>query len=456
MEIWDRLRRIVRVSLALRSGTDAKGTIDDIAKRTALRGSNAWMLVCSALLASIGLDVNSTAVIIGAMLISPLMSPILGVGLAIAIEDRALLGRSLRNLAQATLLSLLTSVAYFTVSPLGELTAEMNSRTTPTILDVGVAFFGGIAGIVAGSRRDKTNAIPGVAIATALMPPLCTAGFGLAKLNFSVFLGASYLFFINAVFIALATYLICVWLKFPKAAEVDERTKRIVRRVIAGFAVLVVIPSALIFWEVIRKLRFDRDVRRYVTTELRRDERQPVRWEIAEADGERRLKVYSVGTAPTSAELEKLRIALADYRLSELRLEVIPLNVSPDEFRRLATDVETNLATKVGLLERIDDERRRELVALRAEIADIRKYVSPEGFVSDMRSLFPEIERAEWAVAATDGAPDSSKRVLVIAFVPKTTEPERRAVAARISKLVESRFPGSEIRSEPKAEEKEK
>jgi hypothetical protein len=165
--------------------------------------------------------------------------------------------------------------------------------------------------------------------------------------------------------------------------------------VIAGFVLLVVIPSGLIFWEVIRKLRFDRDVRRYVTTELRRDERQPVRWEIDETNGDTKLKVYSVGTAPTAAELEKMRASLSDYGLSNLRLDVISLNVSPDEFRRLAANVETNLASRVGLLERIDRERQSDLEALRTEIAEVRKFVSPEGFASEIKGLFPEIERAD-------------------------------------------------------------
>lgn len=174
MRFLSKITRFIRLKISLRDGTDIEGTIEEISKNVSLRGINVWMLICSAILASIGLDVNSTAVIIGAMLISPLMSPILGVGLAVAIQARGLLKNSLLNLGLATILSLLTSFLYFFLSPLGGITSEISARITPTILDVGVAFFGGIAGIAAGSRKDKTNAIPGVAIATALMPPLCT------------------------------------------------------------------------------------------------------------------------------------------------------------------------------------------------------------------------------------------------------------------------------------------
>ncbi len=179
-----------------------------------MRGYSLWILVCSTILASIGLDTNSTAVIIGAMLISPLMSPILSVGLSVAIHDKQVLTRSLQNLLIAVAISLSASVIYFFLSPLGEPTPELQARTFPTLLDLMVALFGGISGIVSISRHEQTNAIPGVAIATALMPPLCTAGFGIATANWNYFFGAFYLFFINAVFISLATYLIVRFLHF--------------------------------------------------------------------------------------------------------------------------------------------------------------------------------------------------------------------------------------------------
>ena len=190
------LNRVANIS----DGTDVFGTIEHIKKDINIRGSNIWILVCSTMLASIGLDLNSAAVIIGAMLISPLMSPILGIGLAVGINDRDTLIESLKNFGLAIAVSLLTSVFYFLITPLGEPTSEIIARTQPTLLDVFVAIFGGIAGIVAGSRKEKTSAIPGVAIATALMPPICVAGFGIATGHWNYFAGAFYLFFINAVF----------------------------------------------------------------------------------------------------------------------------------------------------------------------------------------------------------------------------------------------------------------
>ena len=179
---------------------DEMETIDYISKNVEFKGANLWILIFAILVASVGLNVNSTAVIIGAMLISPLMGPIMGVGLAAGINDFELLKKSLKNLGIAIAISIITSTIYFSFTPLNDAQSELLARTEPSIWDVLIALFGGLAGIVAGSRKEKSNAIPGVAIATALMPPLCTAGYGLATGNVYYFFGAFYLFFINSVF----------------------------------------------------------------------------------------------------------------------------------------------------------------------------------------------------------------------------------------------------------------
>ena len=183
-DVWRNFYNYVIQLIDLREDTDAQGTIDSVRKYVELRGYNVWILISSAVIASIGLDMNASAVIIGAMLISPLMSPILGIGLSVGINDRQLLSQALHNFVIAIVVTLLTSFIYFyAISPFSLPTEEIMSRTKPTILDVVVALFGGIAGIVAGSHKDKTNALPGVAIATALMPPLCAAGYGLSLIH---------------------------------------------------------------------------------------------------------------------------------------------------------------------------------------------------------------------------------------------------------------------------------
>jgi uncharacterized hydrophobic protein (TIGR00271 family) len=187
---------------------DFNTVITGIESGISFRGTNLWILIFAIFVASLGLNVNSTAVIIGAMLISPLMGPIMGIGLGIGINDPLLLRRAISNFAIATIVALTTSTIFFLLSPLNDAHSEILARTSPNIYDVLIALFGGFAGIIATSTRQKGNVIPGVAIATALMPPLCTAGYGLATWQMNFFLGAFYLFIINTVFIALATLLI--------------------------------------------------------------------------------------------------------------------------------------------------------------------------------------------------------------------------------------------------------
>lgn len=203
-----------------------KETILEIKQNIVFKGANLWILIFAIMIASIGLDVNNTAVIIGAMLISPLMGPIMGIGLGVGINDLKLIIQAFKNLGIAVLISILTSALYFWISPLNEAQSELLARTSPNLWDVFIGLFGGLAGIVAGSRADKSNAIPGVAIATALMPPLCTAGFGLATGQWNFFFGACYLFWINSVFICFATIVIVRLLRFKNKEFLDTKQEK--------------------------------------------------------------------------------------------------------------------------------------------------------------------------------------------------------------------------------------
>lgn len=211
-----------------------RDVIRSIRRNAEFGGANLWTLILAIIIASVGLNVNSTAVIIGAMLISPLMGPIMGVGMGIGINDLALVRSSAKNLLVAAFFSIITSTLYFWVTPLHEAQSEILARTMPSVWDVFIAFAGGFAGIIAATRQEKTNVIPGVAIATALMPPLCTAGYGLANGNIYFFLGALYLFFINSVFICISTYLVVRYLHFHKKEFEDKSMERRVSRSING------------------------------------------------------------------------------------------------------------------------------------------------------------------------------------------------------------------------------
>ncbi|HEX6279834.1 MAG TPA: DUF389 domain-containing protein [Pyrinomonadaceae bacterium] len=393
MEKWLRFLKLVT---SIRQGTDVNGTIQEITENAELRGANVWMLFCSTILASIGLDLNSTAVIIGAMLISPLMSPILGVGLGIAIFDRQLLRNGFQSLFVATAISLGTSSAYFFISPLGELTQELAARTTPTLLDIGVAFFGGIAGIVAGSRLKKTSAIPGVAIATALMPPVCTAGFGIAKADSSIFLGAFYLFFINAFFISLATYLICIFLRFPRRAELDTETSIWVRRAIIAGAIVVSIPSAIIFYGVLQKARLERGIRSFVETSFEGSDRQPVRWEVDRTQTPALLKVYVVGRPVGAEELAALRTQMRDYGISELDLSCVQLNLARSELQKLSATVENDVAERLRIISAVDEQQENAITTLKADIDQLRLRTDPDVLlIADIRRRFPRLLSVE-------------------------------------------------------------
>ena len=241
--------------------------VECISRGVIFRGTNLWILIFATLVASLGLNVNSTAVIIGAMLISPLMGPIMGMGLSLGINDFDLLKKSLRNFGFMACTSIITATAYFIISPLTANQSELLARTTPTTYDVLIAFFGGAAGMVAQTRKDKTSTvIAGVAIATALMPPLCTAGFGLATLQLTYFLGAAYLFFINVIFIALATYLVVRILKYEHKVFVEEKTARKVHRIMTLITIITLIPSTILAYRIIRETIFEQNADRYVST----------------------------------------------------------------------------------------------------------------------------------------------------------------------------------------------
>ena len=228
-----------------------------IRANTRVTGTNMWVLMFAIAVSSIGLNVNSTAVVIGAMLISPLMGPIVGMGYGLAVGDTALIRQAVRNIIIFVVISLITATLYFLLTPLKEAQSELLARTQPTLWDVLIAFFGGSAGIVALTRKEGGNAIPGVAIATALMPPLCTAGYGLAHGNWHYFLGASYLFAINCVFIAFATLLFSKLLKLPRRGLVKESKRRLHNIIITAVVLAVMIPSGYMASGLVRQEIFN-------------------------------------------------------------------------------------------------------------------------------------------------------------------------------------------------------
>ena len=267
--LFKSIKHFLQELLDFREDTDRDATIEAIKNDIPFKGATAWILVCSIFVASIGLNANSTAVVIGAMLISPLMGPILGVGLSIAINDIDTLKRSLINLAIMIVLSLLTAFLFFRFFPLSEDTSELLGRVQPDIRDVLIAFFGGLALIIARTKRGTiASVIFGVAIATALMPPLCTAGYGLAKANWKYFGQAMYLFTINTIFIALATFLVLKILRFPMLKYANSAKRKRIARIASLVAIIVMIPAMFTFLSVLEESQFEVNAKQFIDKEL--------------------------------------------------------------------------------------------------------------------------------------------------------------------------------------------
>lgn len=255
--------------LDFRKEADKDSTINSIKNDISVKGPNAWILVCSILVASVGLNANSIPVVIGAMLISPLMGPILGFGLSIAINDLETLKKSLINFSVMVFLSVFTAYLFFSFFPLREESSELLSRTQPDIRDVLIAFFGGLSLIIAKTKKGTISpVIFGVAIATALMPPLCTVGYGLAVGKSSFYMGAMYLFIINSLYIVLATFIIIKLLRFPLINYVNSSKRRLISRLVTLFSILMLIPAFHTFVGVLYKNKFDNSVKDFYNREL--------------------------------------------------------------------------------------------------------------------------------------------------------------------------------------------
>ncbi len=306
---------------ALPDKAEEATTIEQISSGVTFHGANLWVLVFAVFIASLGLNVNSTAVIIGAMLISPLMGPIVGMGLGIGISDLALLKRSIKNYLVATGISVLTATLYFLITPLTEAQSELLARTSPTLYDVLIALCGGAAGILALSTRGSGNVIPGVAIATALMPPLCTAGYGLAMGEPSFFFGAFYLYFINTVFITLTTFVGVRMLRFKQKQFIDAARMVTVKRYIIGIVVLTMLPAAYMTVQIIRQSVLENNSNRFVRNELAFKGTQIISQQF---DAQHKtLNIVAVGKIISKEEIAKAEKMLESYNLEDYKLHII-------------------------------------------------------------------------------------------------------------------------------------
>ena len=365
---------------------------ETIREGVSFRGTNLLVLIMAIFIASLGLNVNSTAVIIGAMLISPLMGPIIGLGFAVGIQDFDLMKRSFRNLFMATAFSIATSALYFLISPVNEGHSELLARTSPTIYDVLIGFFGGAAGIIAIGSKTKGNVIPGVAIATALMPPLCTVGYGLATWQMNYFLGALYLFFINSVFIACATTLGVKAMKY-KVTDFSNpvRAKR-VRRTVYTVALLTMVPAGFMTYRMYRANAFQTACGRFVEQEFDFPATQVLSYKAKEdSRGERTLTVTLMGRLlPEDSLTMALTPQLARFGIAGTQLRIIQgdnsVQVNPGEI------TSTMVRDIYQVTQNTINAQRQEIDSLRAVTDVIARNDTIGATISpEIKVLFPQV-----------------------------------------------------------------
>jgi len=386
------------------------------------KGTNLWILVFAIIVASVGLNMNSTAVIIGAMLISPLMGPINGVGYSIATYNFPLFRKAAKNFAFAVVASLAASTAYFAMSPISTAHSELLARTSPTIYDVIIAFFGGLAGIVAISSKKKGNVIPGVAIATALMPPLCTAGYGLASGELEYFFGALYLFTINTVFIAISSVVISQILKFPIRTLVDSKQKTRTNRWISFIITLVLIPSIFFGYRLVQKEKFIENAGRFINNIRVFEGNYLLQNEINSKN--RSIKLIYGGTILSPEDKNIIKEKAKDFRLAEATIE-FQQGFSFEALTRKTTEVD-NLKFEVNNLNQMLQDKNRYIDSLNA------RYTIGQQILNEIRTIHPQIVKCSYSDTYiyndTSGAAEKAEIVIFSTKGKSLTKTEKNKI----------------------------
>lgn len=423
------LRRIRYLFLLGDDAASEKEIIESIERGVNFQGAKLWILIIAVFVASLGLNTNSAAVIIGAMLISPLMGPIIGIGLGTGIYDFGLLKRSLRNLVIATLFSILTATVYFLITPITVVQSELLARTSPTIYDVLIALCGGLAGIIALSSRSQRNGnvIPGVAIATALMPPLCTVGFGIATANWAFAVGAFYLFAINSTFIAISTFIGTVFImKFEKKSFVDHASEQKVKRAVYGITLITIIPAIILTVRMVHENYFEQRVNRFVQHEMHFPMTHIISHHANYNDHS--FDVVLIGQEVDSVALDVARQRLPLYKLEGVSMQVIQGTQSEEsEVLRQALYEDSR---ELNLAETVITEQQTHLAQLEQELRPYSRMeeLSPQ-LIREMQILYPQATSITTALGTT--ATGDSIAVHPIAIV---------TLEAQIGKEVEDRL----------------
>ena len=399
MQMIDEMKaKLKEVFSLLPDKADEELIVQSIREDIEFKGVRIWILICAIFTASLGLNVNSTAVIIGAMLISPLMNPIVGLGLGLGIYDLALVKRSLRSLAIMVLISLTTATLYFMLSPLSQAQSELLARTQPTIYDVLIALIGGAAGIFANSAKiNKGNILMGVAIATALMPPLCTAGYGISQGSLSYFLGAAYLFTINTIFIALSTLVVVRLMQFAPVARLSQEHDRKIHRWIVAIIIGVATPSIYSGVLLVRQSIKEDSINRFVRDKLNTRDLQALKYNLINNEGQEILDVVLLGRKLDSMEVGSLQKTMQeDYHLPSVHL-LLRQDFTPENDSVVHREVNRDFisADFIHKQDELLQSKQAERDSLATLLEETRK-ISEEGkaIEQELCSLFSDVQSA--------------------------------------------------------------
>lgn len=391
-----------------------------------VKGTNMCILILAIFIASIGLNMNSTAVIIGAMLISPLMGGIMAIGYGIATNNLTLSRNAFLGLAFQVFICIVTSTLYFSLTPISTAHSELLARTTPTIWDVLIAVFGGLAGIIGLTRREKTNVIPGVAIATALMPPLCTAGYGLATHNLSYFTGAMYLFFINSFFICLSTIVVVRLMRLPCKEFIDGKARRKLHLTIAGIAVITVLPSIYLAYQIVGKSIFESNVSNFLSREFSFQDTQMVQSKVSQEKKE--IEVALLGKRLSDEKISEIEHTLPNYSLSDMRLRVtqteVAAGVSAEDIQAIIEKELDGNAVQLNQMNQAQEmeDLKAELTKYKARLLEYQSYdYDVESITRELKALYPQIDGIS---IGTQKSWDSVQEQTVVSTVAVLSLPE--------------------------------
>ncbi len=425
------LNKIVFDFINLNNGEEQKEKVlENVTSNISFKGSNLWVLASAIVIASVGLNVNSTAVIIGAMLISPLMGPIVGTGFALAIYDFDLLKRSGKNLIIATIASLIVSLIYFYLSPFKDATPELLARTSPTIYDVIIAFFGGLVGVIAITRVEKGNPIPGVAIATALMPPLCSAGYGIAIGNFSYFFGAFYLYTINCFFICISTFIILKYIGYKPIKMLNQKFEKQIRYGISLLILVMIIPSFYLAYNLLQENKLNQKITKFINNEITNKGYTIIYKKTTLSTNPKKIELAFLTKKLNEVEKESLNQKLSEYEIYNTIIEIKQDN----------KDIKDEILNEIGIQNKTLNEKDILINNLLQELDEYK--INNTEILAELAILFPELTEVSLGKHQTHTNTDSLKVITVLLY--KAEDPKRLGTE-KIKKWLSQKLKTKEI-----------